>query len=69
MTQQTNHLVYVGTYTSRGAEGIYAYRYDPSTGELSPLGVAAETPNPTFLAIAPDQKHLYAVNEVAELDG
>jgi 6-phosphogluconolactonase len=69
MRQQTHNLVYIGTYTSRGAEGIYAYRYDASTGELSPLGVAAETPNPTFLAMAPDRKYLYAVNEVAELDG
>ena len=69
MTQQTETLVYVGTYTSRGAKGIYAYRYDPSTGQLSPLGAPAETPNPTFLAIGPDRKHLYAANEVAELDG
>ena len=69
MTQNPYSVVYVGTYTTRGAEGIYAYRYDPSSGDLSPLGVAARTENPTFLAIAPNKKVLYAANEVAELDG
>jgi 6-phosphogluconolactonase len=69
MTQQNGSLVYVGTYTTRGSEGIYVYRFDPSSGALSPLGVAAHTPNPTFLAIAPNQRHLYAANEVAELEG
>ena len=39
MTQPSQNLVYVGTYTSRGAEGIYAYRYDPTAGTLAPLGV------------------------------
>jgi 6-phosphogluconolactonase len=68
MTQQTDSLVYVGTYTSRGAEGIYAYRFDPSSGDLDPLGVAARTANPTFLAIAPNRDYLYAANEVAELN-
>ena len=69
MTTQKDRLVYVGTYTSRGSEGIYAYRYDPLTGDLSPLGVVAHTENPTFLAISPNKKYLYAANEVAEIDG
>ena len=69
MTQPESHLVYVGTYTSRGAEGIYAYRYDAGTGTLAPLGVTAGIVNPTFLAIHPDRTYLYAVNEAAELDG
>ncbi len=69
MTEQRTNLVYIGAYTSRGAEGIYAYRFDPATGGLSPLGVVARTENPTFLAFAPNAKYLYAANEVAELDG
>jgi 6-phosphogluconolactonase len=69
MTQNPYSVVYVGTYTTRGAEGIYAYRFDPSSGDLSPLGVAARTENPTFLAVAPTKQALYAANEVAELDG
>jgi 6-phosphogluconolactonase len=69
MTQPASSLVYVGTYTSRGAEGIYAYRYDTTTGTLSALGVTTGIANPTFLALHPDGTHLYAVNEVAELEG
>ena len=33
-------------------------------GEITLIGLAAETPNPTFLALSPDAKYLYAANEV-----
>jgi 6-phosphogluconolactonase len=69
MTQSEKTFVYVGTYTSRGAEGIYVYRYDPGTGTLSPLDVTTGIVNPTFLALHPNGTYLYAVNEVGELDG
>ena len=49
MTQSRGNLLYVGTYTSRGAEGIYTYRYDPTAGTLAPLGVTTGILNPTFL--------------------
>ncbi len=62
-------LVYVGTYTDKGSKGIYAYRLDSKTGKLISLGVAAETPNPTFLALHPNHRYLYAVNEVAQFNG
>lgn len=54
-------LVYAGTYTSHGGKGIYLYRFQTATGKLTPEGVAAETPNPSFLL----QKNriIYAVNE------
>ena len=57
-------LVYVGTYTGAKSKGIYAYRMDTTTGALTPLGLAAETKNPTFLAVHPNQRFLYAINEV-----
>jgi 6-phosphogluconolactonase len=65
------YLFFVGTYTgeSTKSQGIYAYRYDAASGEITPLGLAAETTNPSFLAIAPSGKFLYAVNEVQKLDG
>jgi 6-phosphogluconolactonase len=61
---QGNYLVYVGTYTRGNSKGIYSFRFNTSTGEVSPLGVAAETPNPSFLAVHQNQKFLYAVSEV-----
>jgi 6-phosphogluconolactonase len=61
--------VYVGTYTNKGSKGIYVYQFDAASGKLESLGLAAETPNPTFLAIHPNRKFLYAANEVANFGG
>ena len=59
------YLVYVGTYThNTDSKGIYAYMFDPGTGKLSPLGVAAESEDPSFLAARSGGKYLYAVNEI-----
>jgi len=58
------YLVYVGTYTGKGSKGIYAFRFDPATGETSPVGLVAATDNPSFLAVDPDGRFLYAVNEL-----
>src|SRR5580700_4225517 len=66
------YFVYVGTYTAEGgstSKGIYAYRFDSDTGELTSIGVAAETTNPSFLAIHPNHRFLYAVNETGNYQG
>src|ERR1700677_4555176 len=61
--------VYVGTYTGPKSKGIYLLEFDPATGSLTPKGVAAETPSPSFLAIHPNRKFLYAANEVGNFGG
>lgn len=58
--------LYVGTYTGHGSRGIYAWRFEPATGKSEQIGLVAETENPTFLAIHPSGKYLYAVNEVGK---
>ena len=63
------YLLFVGTYTDGGSKGIYSYRFDESSGKLSSLGVAAQASNPSFLAVAPGGKFLYAVNEVHDYKG
>src|ERR1700704_3646806 len=63
------YLLFVGTYTEKESKGIYAYRFDAASSELTPLGVAAETTNPSFLAIDPSRRFLYAVNEVPKYKG
>jgi 6-phosphogluconolactonase len=70
-TSGSQCLVYVGTYTGSQSEskGIYAFRMDTATGSLTPLGLAAETISPGFLAVHPNGRFLYAVNEVSEIDG
>lgn len=63
------HLLYVGTYTDRGSKGIYAYRFDSSSGKLTSLGLAAESAEPSFLAVDPSGRFLYAVNETLTYNG
>ena len=64
-------LVYVGTYTApqSSSKGIYAYKFDAKTGKMAPLGLMAEGPDPTFLAVHPNGKYLYAINEINEYKG
>jgi 6-phosphogluconolactonase len=64
-----DYLVYVGTYTGPQSQGIYAYRFEESTGKFASLGLAAKTVNPSFLAVDPSLKHLYAVNEIQNYGG
>ncbi|MGB8115972.1 MAG: lactonase family protein [Candidatus Sulfotelmatobacter sp.] len=69
--QHSQYFAYVGTYTEDGSEskGIYAYRFNSDTQQLTPIGLAAETINPSFLAVHPNQRFLYAVNEVSNYQG
>ena len=60
---QGDSIVYVGTYTRGPSKGIYAYRLQGSTGKLTPIGLAGETSNPSYLAVDPSQRFLYAANE------
>ena len=44
-------------------------QFDSSSGELKPLGLAAEAPSPSFLALSPDKQFLFAVNEIDTYQG
>lgn len=61
-----NCLVYVGTYTGEKSKGVYAYQLDLATGKCTPLGLVAELKNPSFLAVHPNRKLLYAVSEISD---
>lgn len=63
----SHHLAFVGTYTGKtGSKGIYAFDFDAATGKLSPKGLAAETPSPSWVAIHPSGKFAYAANETGK---
>ena len=66
---EKSQLVYIGTYTGAKSKGIYSARFNPKTGQLSQPGLAAETKNPSFLAIHPNHRFLYAVGEVDRFQG
>src|SRR5712664_2119250 len=61
------YLVFVGTYTTKTeSKGIYGYEFDADTGKLTPKGVAAETPDPSWVAVHHGRKYLYAANEAGK---
>src|SRR5438132_540326 len=62
-TAQEKFRVYLGTYTGKVSKGIYQCELDLKDGSLSAATLAGETKDPSFLAIHPNKKFLYAVNE------
>jgi len=62
--------VYVGTYTKgTKSQGVYAFELDMATGKLTPVDVVGGVDNPSFLAVGPEGKFLYAVGEVSNFSG
>lgn len=67
-------LAYIGTYTGAignggNGEGIYSAELNPVTGELVNLKLAVATPSPSWIAISPSGKFLYAANELVNYHG
>ncbi len=58
---------FVGTYTGEESQGIYKYALHPD-GTMDSLGLAAVTPNPSFLARSADNRYLLAISEVSKDD-
>ena len=67
-----SRLVYIGTYTEPirfgtgkilegKGKGIYVYRLDVSSGAMEQIALAEGVPNPSFLALDPSRRFLYAV--------
>lgn len=69
LSAATDLLVYIGTYTDTTSRGIYVSRFNPATGALSKPQLAVATSNPSFLAVTPDARFLYAVNEINSYGG
>ena len=66
---RVDRVVYIGTYTGEASKGIYAFRFDDSNGGLTPLGLAAATPSPSFLTASSGGRFVFAVNEVQSFEG
>ncbi len=63
--------LYVGTYThgKTPSAGIYLLELDLASGALTTRGPAARLADPSFLAVHPSRKFLYAVNELDNFNG
>ena len=60
--QTQKEILYVGTFSVRGSQGIYAYTFDRAKQKLTPLQTVPSLESPTYLAIHPTKKYLYSVN-------
>ena len=61
--------IYIGTYASAPGQGIQVGQLDLADGGLKLDGLAAETKNPSFVALHPNRRFLYAVGEISDFAG
>lgn len=61
--QDSMQYLLIGTYTKKQSEGIYIYTFNTQNGAVRHVGTSTGVDNPSYLAVAPDQKHVYSVNE------
>jgi 6-phosphogluconolactonase len=64
LAQKNENYLLIGTYTGGKSEGIYVYRFNSITGDFDSVSMI-KTSNPSFLAVSPDQRFVYAVHENA----
>lgn len=57
------HQVFFGTYSRGKSKGIYRATFDAGAGRLGPVELAAEASDPSFLAVHPNGRVLYAIDE------
>ncbi|QDA61864.1 lactonase family protein [Hymenobacter jejuensis] len=67
--KEQDYLVYIGTYAKPEAESIFLYSLNPVTGALARVNGFKAGENPSYLTLAADRRHLYAVNETTEYEG
>ena len=63
LSYSQEYFLFTGTYTNGESKGIYIYSFNAGTGEVTPVSVAEGVSNPSFLALSPNGKYLFAVNQ------
>jgi 6-phosphogluconolactonase len=63
-----DYYLLIGTYTTTPFDGIEVYDYNSANGQFRYLSKTA-TKNPSYLAISPDKKYIYAVTEAGQPNG
>src|SRR5206468_9919882 len=59
---QHKDYMLTGSYTNGKSKGIYVYTFNSKNGTVNLID-SASTTNPSYLAVSPDKKFVYAVNE------
>ncbi len=65
--QQQSYLI-TGTYTNGKSEGIYVFQFNSNDGTAKAVS-SIKISNPSFVAVSPDEKFAYSVEEDAAKNG
>ncbi|MGY1578103.1 lactonase family protein [Streptomyces sp. MN13] len=57
---------FIGSFTAAGGPGVVVADVDPGTGALTLGASVGDVPDPSYLALAPGGRMLYAVSETAQ---
>jgi 6-phosphogluconolactonase len=68
LAKSQSYYLLTGTYTSGKSEGIYVYEFNSSDGTVKPVS-SVKISNPSFVAVSPDEKYIYSVQEDAANKG
>src|SRR5690242_13921720 len=60
--QEKKEILYVGTFSTRGSQGVYAFTFNRAKRTLTPLQTIPSLESPSYLEIHPSGKFLYSVN-------
>jgi 6-phosphogluconolactonase len=60
--QRGREILYAGTFSVRGGEGIYVYEFKRKKGTLKHLQTIKTLESPSFITVHPSGKFLYSVN-------
>ncbi len=60
--QTKKEILYVGTFSVRGSQGIYAFSFDRTKRVLKLLQTVPSLESPSYLTVHPSGKFLYSVN-------
>jgi len=63
---EDNLFLVVGSYSNGTTSGISVYDFNIQTGDFTFISDVKEVMNPSYLAISPDEKMIYSVNETRE---
>ncbi|HEX7736065.1 MAG TPA: lactonase family protein [Ktedonobacteraceae bacterium] len=64
MTSQP-HILYLGSYAPAEQASIYAFTFDSDSGQFTPGWSFAGIVNPSFIALHPNKRWLFAVSETS----
>jgi 6-phosphogluconolactonase len=69
IVQGQKEILYTGTYSERGSEGLYVYKFDRGNEVFSLLETHPEIKDPNFIAIHPSNNFLFCVNTDQSAEG